>query len=114
MAREERGASRNMNQRGWEAGKDAAYIKPKFVPNDELVPRDDSGGPDWDPYTMEFGDGGYVTGDKAHLSARGGSEDAEERDEISTRERAGSAVRAGHEKFHAPEAPKSSKREARE
>lgn len=59
----------------WAAGSDAAYIKPKLIPDYELIPRDDSGGIDWDPYTAEFGDGGYVRGgDKAHLSAKGGSE----------------------------------------
>ena len=57
------------------SGEDASYIKPKLIPDYELLPRDDSGGPEWDPYTAEFGDGGYVIGDKAHLSARGGKDD---------------------------------------
>jgi hypothetical protein len=63
---------------GYMTGNDAAYIKPKFVPDYELLPRDDSGGPDYQPYNMEFGDGGFVTGSKAHLSASGGSDDEEE------------------------------------
>ena len=55
-------------------GMDAALIKPRLIPNQQLLPRDDSGGPDFQPYTQQFGDGGYVTGgDKQHLSARGGS-----------------------------------------
>lgn len=60
---------------GYLSGNDAAYIEPKLIPDFELLPRDDSGGPEWDPYTAEFGDGGYTVGDKAHLSARGGSDD---------------------------------------
>ena len=50
-------------------GDDAAYIQPKFVPKDELLPRDNSGGPDFKPKTAEFGDGGKVTGSKPALSA---------------------------------------------
>jgi hypothetical protein len=58
---------------GYASGRDAAYIKPKFIPNEELLGRDDSGGPDFDPYTAQFGDGGYVTGGaKSYLSASGG------------------------------------------
>lgn len=72
---------------GWNSGRDAAYIKPKFIPDDELLPRDDSGGPDWEPRTAMFGDGGDVTGAKAHLSARGGEGDREEGDEIAKSER---------------------------
>jgi hypothetical protein len=64
-------------QEGYQTGKDAAYIKPKFIPNDELRARDNSGGLDFEPYTAEFGDGGRVTGDKAHLSARGGGDTEE-------------------------------------
>ncbi|HMA00033.1 MAG TPA: hypothetical protein VKP66_18990 [Steroidobacteraceae bacterium] len=112
MAREERRSLRN--QDGYRAGGDAAYIKPKLIPDDELIARDDSGGPDWDPYTMQFGDGGYVTGEKGHLSAHGGPEDEVERDEISTRPRAKSAMEAGREKAAAPDAPARSRREARE
>lgn len=61
---------------GYLSGEDAAYIEPRLVPDYELLPRDDSGGPEYDPYTAEFGDGGFIVGDKAHLSARGGSDDA--------------------------------------
>lgn len=76
---------------GYLSGEDAAYIKPKMIPDYELLPRDDSGGPEWDPYTAEFGDGGYITGDKAHLSARGGRDDEENEDEQDERYRRGSA-----------------------
>lgn len=55
-------------------GKDAASIAPKFVPDDELRPRDNSGGIDFEPKTAEFGSGGDVTGPKAHLSASGGGD----------------------------------------
>lgn len=57
----------------WNSGDDAAYIKPKFVPMEGLMPRDNSGGPDFDSYSAKFGDGGRVTGAKSYLSARGGS-----------------------------------------
>lgn len=67
--------------------RDAAEIRPKFIPDDELLPRDDSGGLGFDPYTAKFGDGGRVTGAKAHLSASGGGEDREEKDEIDRSER---------------------------
>ena len=50
-------------------------MKPKLIPDMELMPRDDSGGPEWQPYTMQFGDGGFVTGEKEHLSTMGGKED---------------------------------------
>jgi hypothetical protein len=55
------------------SGGDASYIEPKFVPNEFLLGRDDSGGPDYQPYTAKFGDGGKTTGAKSHLSASGGS-----------------------------------------
>lgn len=61
-------------------GRDAASIKPKFVPDDELLPRDDSGGPDFTKYTAQFGDGGEVTGSKPHLSPSGAADaEADER-----------------------------------
>lgn len=63
-----------MAKEGYSSGSDAAYIKPKLVPDYELLPRDDSGGPEFDPHTANFGDGGNVTGAKAHLSASGGKE----------------------------------------
>lgn len=54
-------------------GKDAAEITPKLVPDDELLPRDNSGGIDFEPHTGQFGDGGYVAGgQKAALSVSGG------------------------------------------
>lgn len=59
----------------WNSGRDAAYIKPKFVPDEVLHGRDDSGGYDWsDNYTQQFGDGGRVTGTKSWLSAGGGDD----------------------------------------
>lgn len=53
------------------SGKDAASIDPKFVPTEELLPRDNSGGFDFKPRTADFGDGGKVTGPKSALSASG-------------------------------------------
>lgn len=67
--RRERRASRSGDS---VTGHDAAYIEPKFVEDDELLPRDNSGGPGFTPYTAQFGDGGRVTGPKASLSARKG------------------------------------------
>jgi hypothetical protein len=67
--------------------RDAAEIKPKFIPDYELLGRDDSGGPGFNPYTAQFGDGGRVTGAKAHLSASGGTEDKVRGDELDRSER---------------------------
>lgn len=53
-------------------GRDAAEIKPKFVPTDALLPRDNSGGIDYTPHTAEWDDGGDVKGSKSYLSAGGG------------------------------------------
>lgn len=53
-------------------GDDAAQIKPKFIPDYQLLGRDDSGGPDFEPYSAQFGDGEFKQGAKAHLSASGG------------------------------------------
>jgi hypothetical protein len=83
-------ASKNSPSRG----SDAAYITPKFIPDFELQGRDDSGGPEFQPYTAAFGDGGYVTGAKAHLSASGGSDDGTNNDEQSDNERAEGAEKA--------------------
>lgn len=66
---------------------DAAGIKPKLIPDYELMARDDSGGPEYDPYTAEFGDGGFVQGAKAHLSASGGVDDPTEGSEQSDKAR---------------------------
>lgn len=66
---------------------DAAGIKPKLIPDYELMARDDSGGPDYNPYTAQFSDGGFVQGAKAHLSASGGSDDAMEGSEQSDKPR---------------------------
>ena len=90
-------------------GKDAAYIKPKLIPDDELLTRDDSGGPDYQPYTAEFGDGGYVVGEKAHLSASGGKDDDESssEDEQESRE-------FERKKDISPKAPSSSNKRSKE
>lgn len=68
---------------------DAVGIKPKLIPNFELLPRDDSGGPEWDPHAAAFGDGGYVTGgdEKGHISASGGGQHAREGTEESDKNR---------------------------
>ena len=91
----------------WASGSDAAYIKPKLVPNEELLARDDSGGPDYQPYTAAFGDGGFVTGEKAHLSAHDGQEDPVDGDEQP------STVSARNKQV-SPKSPKSSTKEAME
>jgi hypothetical protein len=62
---------------------DAATMKPRFIPDEALLGRDDSGGPEYDPYTAAFGDGGKITGAKAHLSVHGGKDDPVEGDEES-------------------------------
>lgn len=94
------------NYAAYATGKDAAYIKPKLIPNDELLARDDSGGPDYQPYTAAFGDGGHVTGEKPHLSAHGGGREEEaEGDEIPS-------TNAARNKQISPKAPKSSRKEA--
>lgn len=54
--------------------KDAAEMKPRLMPDSALLPRDNSGGPGFDPYTAEFDDGGRVTGPKKHLSVGGGKD----------------------------------------
>ena len=59
-------------------GRDAAMTRPFLIPDYELLPRDDSGGPEWEPYTAEWGDGGYVTGPKAHLTPAGPAKDRSE------------------------------------
>lgn len=103
-------------------GKDAAYIKPKLVPDYELLARDDSGGPDWEPYTAEFGDGGFVMGEKEHLSAKGGKNDpvyGDEIDQKDTREEDYRAIRrskgsSDKSESDRDEAPESSKKRAKE
>lgn len=68
---------------------DAAGIKPKLIPNYELMARDDSGGPDWDPHTAEFGDGGFVVGqdEKGHISAGDSGQHAREGTQLSDKPR---------------------------
>lgn len=52
---------------------DAAEIKPKFVPDERLVTRDNSGGPGFKTHHGQWDDGGYVHGgSKSYLSATGG------------------------------------------
>ena len=97
---------------GYLSGEDAAYIKPKMIPDYELLPRDDSGGPEWDPYTQEFGDGGYVIGDKSHLSARDGEGDddmAETGDEQNQKYRKSGAEQVAMGKMTAKDKQKSPK-----
>lgn len=60
--------------------RDAAEINPKFVPPDELMPRDNSGGLGFKPYNGVFGDGGRVTGPKPALSATGKADKADKDD----------------------------------
>ena len=95
----DRGGGGRTAKNPWTNGNDAASMKPRLIPDYELLPRDDSGGPEWDPYTQEFGDGGYVTGDKAHLSVSGGKDDEMKNDEISSRPR---AVQADADEPRAP------------
>jgi hypothetical protein len=74
---------------------DAATIKPKLIADYLLQGRDDSGGADFDPYTGQWDDGGYVFGGaKSHLSASGGSMPAKEGTERSDDVRTRSARRA--------------------
>jgi hypothetical protein len=94
----------------WASGSDAAYIKPKLVPDYELHGRDDSGGPEYDPYSAQFSDGGFVQGPKAHLSAKGGKDDPMESDQQSERPRTGRRAVGSAD----TDAPASSKRRARE
>lgn len=49
---------------------DAATMKPRMVPADELMPRDNSGGPGFKKMSGDFGDGGKVQGPKPALSVR--------------------------------------------
>lgn len=43
-------------------GKDAAYKTPNLIPDEALLPRDNSGGLEDDDYTQKFGDGGFTLG----------------------------------------------------
>lgn len=99
------------NREGYASGSDAAYIKPKLVPDYELLPRDDSGGPEWDPYSAQFGDGDYKTGVKSHLSAKGGKEDPLSGDEQDVQKRRGSAKSVNR---GGSDVPASSKKMAKE
>lgn len=83
-----------MAKEGYMTGDDAAYIKPKFIPNTSLMARDDSGGPEWDPYTQEFGDGQLKIGSKPWLSAKGGEAEPIEGSEVSDKYRT-----AGYDKI---------------
>lgn len=49
---------------------DAATMKPRMLPDDELMPRDNSGGPGFKKMTGEFGSGGKVQGPKSSLTPR--------------------------------------------
>jgi hypothetical protein len=55
-------------------GRDAAEIRPKLIPDEALLPRDNSGGLDMSSleHTADWDDGGFVMGgEKRHLSADG-------------------------------------------
>lgn len=51
------------------SGRTAVDITPRLIPNEKLMPRDNSGGAGFDEYNAEFGDGGRVTKPKSYLSA---------------------------------------------
>jgi len=106
--------ARKENSKAYATGSDAAYIKPRLIPGFQLQPRDDSGGPDYNPYAQEWGDGGYVTGDKKHLSAYGGADDDEELDEVSAAPRSRDAVKNAVRASVNPPAPAKSRRLSRE
>lgn len=53
----------------YNSGSDAAYIKPRLLPQEALHPIDDSGPPDMPKYHAEFGDGGKITNPKSYLMA---------------------------------------------
>lgn len=87
---------------------DAASMKPKFIPDAFLLGRDDSGGFNYQPYTGQWGDGGFTTGDKKHLSVSGGTDPEIVGDEQDSTVEARNANKGPRDK-----APASSKREAR-
>ena len=65
---------------GYKSGSDAAYIRPKLIPDGNLRPRDDSGGLGWHPHSGDWDDGGFILGGaKAHLSPGGGETRIHER-----------------------------------
>ena len=97
----------------WNSGSDAAYIKPRLIPDYALLPRDDSGGPEYQPYSQQFGDGGYVTGDKAHLSAKGGVDDPINGDQIDDMNRGANHYGAESDTMKEPKAPAKSVRMAK-
>ena len=96
-------------------GRDAAGMRPRLIPDFELLGRDDSGGPEWQPYTAEFGDGGYVTGPKAHLSVNGGRDDelrGDEQNSTVDERNSGRGGRVGSDRDEG--IPMSSRRRARD
>lgn len=74
--------AKSLNRPSWEAGESAAWSKPMTMDYEELTPRDDSGGPDYEPYLAMFGDGGVVEGDdpKNHLGPEGSGERLQDSD----------------------------------
>ena len=52
-------------------GRDAAYIKPVMIPDDALLPRDNSGGEGFTPKNGEWDGGGKIVGPKSHLTPGG-------------------------------------------
>jgi hypothetical protein len=88
--------------------RDAAEMKPRLIPDFELLGRDDSGGPDFQPYTAQFGDGGHVAGgDKKHLSVSGGKTDEQDGTEQVSTARA-------RERFKGDAGPAKSAKQSRE
>lgn len=51
--------------------KDASDVKPYFVDDDNLRPRDNSGGPDYRPHSGDWGDGGKTVGDGLDSGLKG-------------------------------------------
>lgn len=112
----DRGGGGRTAKNPWTNGNDAASMKPRLIPDYELLPRDDSGGPEWDPYTQQFGDGGYVQGEKPHLSVRSSEpDDPLLEDIVSDEPRTRVAKRdEGERSVNRTKIPAKSKREARE
>ncbi len=94
--------------------KDAAGIEPKFVPNTNLMARDDSGGPEYDPYTAQFSDGDFKIGAKPHLSVSGGTADTIEGTEISDKPRTAAYDAISKAPKAGDKGPSSSKKQAME
>lgn len=91
---------------------DAVTMKPKFVPDAYLLGRDDSGGYEYQPYTAQWGDGGYTTGQKDHLGGGGTGSDAIQ--EISGDEQMSTSEQRNKNKGPRGGVPASSKSDAKD